>query len=110
MLAKSFTPLLFNFLTSLYSDYISISNVNCQLNFLIFVYKKKTHALPNTVKHGFSPYNFLKGKYNGVKPTTRDLNLIESLMIDLSLRPAVVNVLIDYVLKINNNKLTKNKE
>lgn len=55
-----------------------------------------------------SPYNFLKGKYNGVKPTTRDLNLIESLMIDLNLRPAVVNVLIDYVLKINNNKLTKN--
>lgn len=55
-----------------------------------------------------SPYNFLKSKYNGVKPTTRDLNMIESLMVDLQLKPAVINVLIDYVMKINNKKLTKN--
>lgn len=55
-----------------------------------------------------SPYNFLKSKYNGAKPTERDLNLIESLMVDLNLKPAVVNVLIDYVMKINNKKLTKN--
>ena len=54
------------------------------------------------------PYHFLKSKYNGVKPTTRDLNMLESLMVDLELKPAVVNVLIDYVLRINNNKLTKN--
>lgn len=55
-----------------------------------------------------SPYNFLKSKYNGAKPTDRDLNLIEKLMIDLELKPAVINVLIDYVMKINNKKLTKN--
>ena len=54
------------------------------------------------------PYHFLKSKYNGVKPTSRDLNMLESLMNDLELKPAVVNVLIDYVLRINNNKLTKN--
>ena len=29
-------------------------------------------------------------------------------MVDLELKPAVVNVLIDYVIKINNKKLTKN--
>lgn len=55
-----------------------------------------------------SPYNFLRGKYNGAKPTERDLNLVESLMVDSGLKPAVVNVLIDYVMKINNKKLTKN--
>ena len=55
-----------------------------------------------------SPYNFLKSKNNGAKPTSRDLNLIESLMNDLELKPAVVNVLIDYVMKINDKKLTKN--
>ena len=55
-----------------------------------------------------TPYNFLKSKNNGAKPTTRDLNLIESLMVDLELKPAVVNVLIDYVMKINDKKLTKN--
>lgn len=54
------------------------------------------------------PYHFLKSKYNGVKPTSRDLNMLESLMNDLKLKPAVVNVLIDYVLRTNNNKLPKN--
>ena len=53
-----------------------------------------------------SPYDFLKSKYNNSKPTARDLKLLESLLIDLDLKPAVVNVLIDYVLKKNNNKLT----
>lgn len=55
-----------------------------------------------------NPYNFLKSKYNGAKPTTRDLNMIESLMNDLQLKPAVVNVLIDYVMRINDKKLNKN--
>ena len=55
-----------------------------------------------------TPYQFLKSKYNGVKPASRDVNLIESLMNDLGLKPAVVNVLIDYVMKINDSKLTKN--
>ena len=53
-----------------------------------------------------SPYDFLKSKYNNSKPTARDLKLLESLLIDLDLKPAVVNVLIDYVLKKNNNRLT----
>ena len=53
-----------------------------------------------------SPYDFLKSKYNNSKPTARDLKLLENLLIDLDLKPAVVNVLIDYVLKKNNNRLT----
>ena len=53
-----------------------------------------------------SPYDFLKSKYHGSNPTARDLKLLEMLMIDLELNPAVVNVLIDYVLKKNNNKLS----
>ena len=35
------------------------------------------------------------------------MRLIESLMVDMNLNPGVVNVLIDYVLRVNNNKLTK---
>ncbi len=54
-----------------------------------------------------SPYNFLKGRSNGAKPSTRDLSLLESLLNDFKLNPGVVNVLIDYVLKINNKKLTR---
>lgn len=55
-----------------------------------------------------SPYDFLRGKYNGSNPTTRDIKLVESLLLDQELTPGVVNVLIDYVLKINDNKLNKN--
>ncbi len=54
-----------------------------------------------------SPYDFLKNKYKGVVPTTRDLSLLEYLLDDLKLSPAVVNVLIDYVLKKNDNKLNR---
>lgn len=55
-----------------------------------------------------SPYDFLKSKYNGAKPTTRDIALVESLIVDTGLRYPVVNVLIDYVMKINDKKLSKN--
>ncbi len=54
-----------------------------------------------------SPYDFLKSKYKGASPTSRDLKLLEMLLIDLNLKPAVVNVLIDYVLKKNDNKLNQ---
>ena len=54
-----------------------------------------------------SPYDFLRSKYHGSEPTSRDLQLLEYLAVDLELNPGVINVLIDYVLKINNNKLTK---
>jgi len=53
-----------------------------------------------------SPYDFLKSKYKGATPTNRDLKLLETLLIDLNLKPAVVNVLIDYTLKKNDNKLS----
>ncbi len=54
-----------------------------------------------------SPYDFLRLKYHGAEPTARDLRLLESLMIDLELPQAVVNVLIDYVLRKNNNSLNR---
>ena len=54
-----------------------------------------------------SPYDFLKSKYKGSRPTPRDLKLLEYLVVDLELKPAVVNVLIDYVLRRNDNKLNQ---
>lgn len=59
------------------------------------------------VFESLSPYEFLKAKNKGTKPSDRDMQLLEELLIDMKLQPAVVNVLIDYVLKTNNNKLTK---
>lgn len=54
-----------------------------------------------------TPYQFLKAKYKGAEPTDRDKRLIENLLIDQKLNPGVVNVLIAYVLKLNNEKLKK---
>ena len=55
-----------------------------------------------------SPYDFLKSKHNGSEPTKRDMQLLEDLLIDYGLKPGVINVLIDYVLKTNDNKLNRN--
>ena len=54
-----------------------------------------------------TPYQLLKAKYKGAEPTDRDKRLIENLLLDQKLVPGVVNVLISYVLKVNNEKLTK---
>lgn len=54
-----------------------------------------------------TPYDFLLSKYNGSKPSKQDIAILEYLLLDMNLKPGVVNVLIDYVLKINNNKLVK---
>lgn len=64
---------------------------------------KMVYTFENT-----TPYNYLKAQYKGSEPTSRDLRLIENLLIDYKLNPGVVNVLISYVLKINNQKLSKN--
>lgn len=55
-----------------------------------------------------TPYDFLTSKYNNSKPSKSDITVLEYLMLDMNLNAGVVNVLIDYVLRINNNKLTKN--
>lgn len=55
-----------------------------------------------------TPYELLCSKNGGSEPTKRDLKLVEDLIIDYSLKAGVVNVLIDYVLKTNENKLTRN--
>lgn len=54
-----------------------------------------------------SPYDFISSKYKTGRPSDSDIKIISYLVLDLNLQPGVVNVLLDYVLKINDNKLTK---
>lgn len=54
-----------------------------------------------------SPRDLLKNRNNFVEPSKRDLKLIEDLMVDFKLKPGVVNVLLDYTLKVNNKKLNR---
>lgn len=54
-----------------------------------------------------TPYELLKEKQGGSEPVFHDLMIVETLMVQLGLKPAVVNVLIEYVLGKNNNRLSK---
>lgn len=54
-----------------------------------------------------TPYDFIRSKYKNGEPTLRELKIIEDLMVDFKMKPGVVNVLIDYVLRVNNQKFTK---
>lgn len=53
-----------------------------------------------------SPHDFLLSKTGSKTLSKADVKLLEHLLIDLDLKAGVVNVLVDYVLKINSNKLT----
>lgn len=54
-----------------------------------------------------SPYELLEGIAGGAKPAASDLKLIESIMFEQKLLPGVVNVLIDYVMRTNDMKLSR---
>ena len=85
-----------------------------------FVYSKQPEYLKtpqgNTSKwakmvytfESVHPYDFLRSKYKNGEPSLRDLKIIENLLVDQKLTPGVVNVLIAYVLKVNDQKLSKN--
>lgn len=53
------------------------------------------------------PYDFIRSKYKTGEPSKRDLKIIENLLVDQKLTPGVINVLLDYVLRVNNQKLNK---
>lgn len=54
-----------------------------------------------------SPRELLVKMNKGNDPTRRDLKLVEDLLVDYKLKPGVVNVLIDYILNVNDKKLTR---
>jgi len=54
-----------------------------------------------------TPYDYMRSKYKNGEPTLKELQIIEDLMVKQKMKPAVVNVLIDYVLKVNEQKFTR---
>lgn len=54
------------------------------------------------------PYDFLRSKNKGVAPSNRDLKILEHLAVDFNLPSGVLNVLIDYALRVNDGKLVTN--
>ena len=92
-------------------DYYQFEN---QGNLPTLIYNKQPDFLKKPVGdklvytfENITPYQLLKAKYKGAEPTDQDKQLIESLLIDQKLAPGVVNVLISYVLKTQNEQLKK---
>ena len=54
-----------------------------------------------------SPHDYLAMKNGGTRLNKNELSTLEYLSLDMKLKPGVINVLIDYVLKINENKLIR---
>jgi len=54
-----------------------------------------------------TPNDYLKSKYKNGEPTMRELRIIEDLMEKQKMKPGVVNVLISYVLHVNDQKFTR---
>ena len=55
-----------------------------------------------------TPKDYLSSKSKNGEPSLRELMIIEELMTKYKMKPGVVNVLISYVLKVNDQKFTKN--
>lgn len=53
------------------------------------------------------PYDFLKSKNKGNKPTSKELKILEHLAVDFNLPPGVINVLVDYTLRVKDGKLNE---
>ena len=63
---------------------------------------KIIYAFENT-----RPYDFLKLKNKNIEPTPRDLHILEHIAVDFMLPAGVINVLVDYTLKVNDGVLSK---
>ena len=74
----------------------------------------KTQLIDNSSKakkiynfDNLSPYVFLCKKNHSQKLTLIEVQILEMLLVDIKLKPGVVNVLLEYVLKLCDNKLPK---
>ncbi len=54
-----------------------------------------------------SPIELLESRSDGSKVPPADVKIIEGLLLDYQLQPGVVNVLIDFILTVNDMKLSK---
>lgn len=55
--------------------------------------------------YALSPISFLQAKQNGAEVTLNDKKLLEHLSVDMHFSNEVINVMIEYILKVSDNRL-----
>lgn len=112
MESKGFNRKLFKSKVRSYSDINDISSLKEVHHKQPLQYLTQDQQSSPLVQHmkyldSITPYELLKEKQGGKEPVFHDLMIVETLMIQLGLKPAVINVLIEYVLGKNQNRLSK---
>lgn len=69
--------------------------------------KTKYEETSNANPYAMPPVRFLQSKQRGIEVSRSDKYLIETLISDFKMKPEVVNVLIEYVLKVKNQQFPK---
>lgn len=69
--------------------------------------KQSKESLKSDNPYEWAPVAFLKNKNHGIEPTLNEKKILEMLSNDLQMKPEVINVLIEYVLSISDNKLIR---
>lgn len=68
-----------------------------------------SHSKPDITRakdpYSLSPVSFLQAKQNGAMVSTTDKNLLAHLSLDMNFSNEVINVMIEYILKISDNRL-----
>lgn len=54
-----------------------------------------------------SPHDYLSSRYKNGNPSERELKILERILLDYKFKPEVANVLISYVLMVNNERFTE---
>lgn len=90
----------------LVSRSVSIANMTFDQDKLRFLCEK---SQPDITKakdvYSLPPVSFLQSKQNGAAVTLNDKRLLERLSVDMHFSNEVINVMIEYILKISDNRL-----
>ncbi|MCH4206851.1 MAG: DnaD domain protein [Solobacterium sp.] len=58
--------------------------------------------------YSLPPVSFLQAKQNGAPVSLADKKILENLLVNYKFKPEIINIMVEYILKISQNRLIKN--
>lgn len=66
----------------------------------------ESDVVPGKDVYDFSPVSFLQSKQNGIPVSYTDKKLVEHLAVDMHFSNAVINIMLEYILQVSQNRLS----
>lgn len=79
-----------------------------QAKLKIYAARSTSDVKPTDDLYALPPVSFLQARQNGAKVTQNDKSILEHLAIDMHFSNEVINVMIEHILKISQNRLHRN--